>query len=625
MKKNFIYATLSAIALVGAMSLSACSTSEDVEDVNPTFDGEAVKTQFTISLPFNNANTRQTGDIVQEGAQNGTTIDLNKFRGISDIVLIPFSNATDRTNRLGENVNLGKDKLLQPVTTNNVNSIPSGNLLASSNAVLYNDVTIPVGTSAFIFYGKALETDDKEFEEGRLTPAGLTGETAGITFTPTPILTTTPDITKGTALATYVSSIAAASSDNGTPDNTTDDIEYIWAKCANSSNENESWYNAGLGELYTEFTKMKAGASSYVQAAVQDLYKSIYKNTDVVSVAIRTAILNETYVTNKTEALTSGTLTFAEGINGYPGNINMPEGAAALEWNAATPKVASAVANANFGDATNLETMNLVKMKDIVYPAALYYYVDSKIQTSNTSQIGKYDGTNDWTTILGNYTGASVSTATRSVAIKDPVQYAVGRLDVTVKKMDKTDYYDRNGEKIAIPAAGYQLTGVLIGGQKAVDYKFTQTGTDEYTIYDKTINSAPNYVTASTDATTTYTMALETGATQSVYVALEFLNTGDDFQGFDGVVKKNCKFYMIAKLDPSATTGVNKPSEYAGGVFKQDYKTLAGFTFGAGSSTTPGGFANAYTTVPDLRTPQLELGLSVNLEWKSGIEFDVTF
>ena len=31
MKKNFIYATLSAIALVGAVSLSACSTSEDVE------------------------------------------------------------------------------------------------------------------------------------------------------------------------------------------------------------------------------------------------------------------------------------------------------------------------------------------------------------------------------------------------------------------------------------------------------------------------------------------------------------------------------------------------------------------------------------------------------------------
>ena len=93
MKKNYVYALMSAVALVGAVSLSACSSSDDVVDVNPTFDGEAVKTQFTISLPFDNkAKTRQTSDIVQEGAQTSTTTDLTKFRGISDIVLIPFSN-----------------------------------------------------------------------------------------------------------------------------------------------------------------------------------------------------------------------------------------------------------------------------------------------------------------------------------------------------------------------------------------------------------------------------------------------------------------------------------------------------------------------------------------------------
>ena len=135
---------------------------------------------------------------------------------------------------------------------------------------------------------------------------------------------------------------------------------------------------------------------------------------------------------------------------------------------------------------------------------------------------------------------------------------------------------------------------------------------------------------ADQDAGINYTLALETAANQSVYVALEFLNTsGTDFRGIDGIVKKNCKFYMVAKLDPSE--GADYSSGTKDKVFMQDYKTIANFTIGAGSSdpsdpsTPPGGFANAYTTIPDLRTPELELGFSVNLEWQSGLSFNVEF
>ena len=243
----------------------------------------------------------------------------------------------------------------------------------------------------------------------------------------------------------------------------------------------------------------------------------------------------------------------------------------------------------------------------------------------------------DWDDILDTYTtGTEVSYSTRSVAIEKPIQYGVGRLDVTVNKMNADNYYDRRGDVVAIPTGGFQLTGVLIGGQKAVDYKFEPTGTDEYTIYDKTINtesSASAVVTTTADAGVNYTMALETAKNQKVYVALEFLNTGDDFQGFDGIVKAGCKFYLIAQLDPAATDGSVTNSHDVDQVFKQDYKTTVTFTIGAGTadgdgdgtSDTPGGLANAYTTIPDLRTPQLELGFSVNLEWKPGIEFTHTF
>ena len=639
MKKNYVYALMSAVALVGAVSLSACSSSDDVVDVNPTFDGEAVKTQFTISLPQNLSKTRQTYQVVQEGQAIGD------FRGMTEIKLIPFSNATDRTSRLGTNIELGENSILKPSTTNDANSIPSGKLLDNSNAVLYNNVTIPVGTAGFLFYGKAPETTNNEFAEGRLTAAGLTGQTSGISFTPTPILTTDPDLTKGNALATYVSSIAAASYDDGTAE-TTEDVQYIWAKCADSNNGSETWYNAGLGDLYTTFTSMKAGASSYVQAAVQDLYASIYKNTDKVSVAIKNAILNATYAS---DATTSGTLTFTAAINGYPADNKMPEGAAALKWSDATPKVATAVAAS--GSITNSTPssnfVNIVNMSNIVYPASLYYYVNSGLKTSNTSQNEVYDGTNDWTAILGKYSGNSVSSATRSVAIKEPIQYAVGRLDVTVGELDKDHYYDRKGEEVQIPAAGYELKGVLIGGQKAVGYNFEQipstntalyTGI-EYTIYDNTINTEDGdgntgtnlstSVTTSVAAGRTYTMALETAVDEKIYVALEFVNNGSDFQGYDGVVKSGCKFYMIAQLDPSVevTDKVTGIANTGKKVFKQDFKTIANFKFGAGSIDTskPGGLANAYTTIPDLRTPKLELGLSVDLTWREGITFDVEF
>ena len=653
MKKNYVYALMSAVALAGAVSLSACSTSDDVVDVNPTFDGEAVKTQFTISLPFNGkTQTRQTSTVVQQ-AEN-----IASFRGMSNIVLIPFQNATARTARLGGNVTLGADKMAIPTgASNSENAIPNGKLLANSNAVLYNDVTIPVGTAGFLFYGKAPETDNNEFAEGRLTANGLDGEASGISFTPTPILTADPiadDDSPGKLLASYVSSIAAASSDNNTPDDTSDDIEYIWAKCASSANSAQPWYNAGLGELYTAFTSMKAGASSYIQAAVQDLYASIDQNTDLVSLAIKKAILNSTYASDNG----SGTLTFTAAINGYPEDNEMPEGSAALSWTDATPKVASAVAGSNFGHegGTAETTMNVVNMSSIVYPASLYYYVDSDLKTSNTSRIADYDGTSPWNedgannNIIDKYTnGTTVTSTTRSVAITKPIQYAVGRLDVKVNALGTDAHYDRKGEPVVFPEGTtdenkkFPLTAVLIGGQKAVDYKFEPTGSTEYTIYDNTINTVTladntvpvDYVSATSPAGPNYTLALETAANTSIYVALEFVNNANDFQGYDGVVKHGCKFYMIAKLDPTndVTDKVSGSANTGNKVFKQDFKTIANFTIGAGDADANGdgeadelkGFANAYTTIPDLRTPQLELGFSVDLTWRSGIQFDVEF
>ena len=655
MKKDFIYATISAIALVGAVSLTSCSSNEDVADINPTFDGEAVKTQFTISLPFgNNAMTRQTSSVVQQ-AEN-----ITSFRGMDGIVLIPYSDATTRTSRLGGNITL--NKMLVPSAGDVNNSIPEGSLLSgtgNNNAVLYKDVTIPVGTAGFLFYAHAkASTDENAFTDGSLTGpdfvSNQTIEAANISFTPTQIKSTLVT-TKGESLAAYVTSIAAAAPASG---------DGAWWKCASSYYSSTAGYNEGLGELYKSFISMKAGASSYVFAAVQDLYTTILNNTDDISEAIKAAILNSTYVTNAPSASDPAptTLAFADNINNYPGGDNnfMPDGTAALTWSISAtdasktgddhPTAASAATAVTDNSSISYGGMNLVNMTNIVYPASLYYYVSSPIRVSSTSRQSNYIDSNSWETILNSYsnTNGAVSSSTRSVAITTPIDYAVGRLDVTVNALGSNPHYDRKGKAVVFPDGAeaanqcFPLTGVLIGGQKAVGYNFEPiTSGSEYTIYDKTINTVANsvydYISSTVSAGPTYTLALETAANTEVYVALEFVNNAKDFQGLDGVVKHGCKFYMIAKLDPKAdvTNQVSGVSNTGKRVFKQDYKTMANFSIGEGApdengdgqpdTGSFGGFANAYVTIPDLRTPQLELGLSVNLEWRPGIEFSVTF
>ena len=46
-----------------------------------------------------------------------------------------------------------------------------------------------------------------------------------------------------------------------------------------------------------------------------------------------------------------------------------------------------------------------------------------------------------------------------------------------------------------------------------------------------------------------------------------------------------------------------------------DYKTTMNLTITS--------LKNAYNTIPDLRSTKLQLGLSVDLDWQTGIQYDV--
>lgn len=629
MKKNLFYAFAGAIALSGAVGFSSCSSSSDeVVSNNPDYNPElnSVKAQFTISFQNNIAGTRQSEDIVQ----NAQTIA--SFRGMDNIVLLPFG-ATGAVNtnpigststKLGNAIDL--KSIIVPNTASVTNSIPDEFLKEGSNSVLYNDVTIPVGTGSFLFYGKAKDKDGGNFVNGSLAMTG--NEPGTITFTPVQTNKNSTVSETGEHLAYYLTQIAQATN---------------WAGCANTDNSAQPWYNVGLGDLYTKFTSLKTGSSLDVQAAIEDLYETIKGNTDDVSTAIKEAILDADYVTDTSNPATlsfdanlGNSFTTGEGKTLYfPFDVNLPDGAALLSYNSSSKtftQESDGEGNTNTGVTPGVTTGvdETIAYADFVYPASLYYYCNSGIKTSNSSKQNEYDGVQDWATISGKYTdGSSVSTSTRSVAILDPIQYAVGRLDMTIKTADNT-LYDKNGDAYNA-SAGFTVTGVLIGGQKAVGFDFIPNGTKLWTIYDNIQKSQPSALTATTTASpVNYTLALETAENTSVYVAVELINNGADFQGADGVVPAGCKFYLVAELNPSAdntTEGSKVTSSASTGhkVFKQDFKTVANFKIykGEGNTGNTKGLAAAYNTIPDLRKPELELGLSVDLTWQSGVQFDL--
>lgn len=209
------------------------------------------------------------------------------------------------------------------------------------------------------------------------------------------------------------------------------------------------------------------------------------------------------------------------------------------------------------------------------------------------------------------------------------INYGVANL-VTTVKCGAATLSDNTGlkvtdpsefaDEVAVPAAGFPVSGLLIGGQPTkVGFNFQPASNDafDYTIYD---NNLTNIVVKNGAASTTnYTIVLPNdkgrgvAEQEKVNVAIELTNnSGVAFRGADGIIPAGGKFYLVGQLEPKADalTGVTNPA-----VFMSDYKTTLNLNITS--------LKSAYNTIPDLRSTKLQLGLSVDLEWQTGIQFDV--
>ena len=630
MRKDFLYFGLSLLTLCVPVALTSCSSDDpDNGGTNPNISQDAVKTSFTLSVGLpggGSANakaapgTRMTEDVAQ--AQTTPT-----FRGMDNMTLIPFAGVIDAV--IKSATRIGSSNISLPNTV--ANSLTSTQLTKTGNAHVYSDVSVPLTTNAFLFYAKAIDgttagatisSDPDMAKYGTLKETGLSaGKPADFTFSPVQIAAT-PKMTKGEAIATYLTNIATATSTGTSPK--------AWnaVKADPTTGQGKA-----LADLYTNFIGLSAGSSTNIQAAVQDLYTSLLnikssqtpENQAVID-AITTAITNTTYA-----SATDGKLTFTEAISGYPADNYLPDGAATVKWDNANTKFTAQATSTYTADGVNVGPM-----ANYVYPANLWYRANTLIKTDDAAH-GDLYGNNDntsttdnWATILGKYTedNGSVKVSTRSIALKNPIQYAVARLDTRVTTA--ATLYDHAGQAVTIKDGGFPITAILVGNQRVANWEFkpndaTSTAT-QYTVYDKTMPA--NMIASTSGSPVNHTLLLETPASSPVNIVVEFTNnSGNVFRGHNNeLIPAGAKFYMVAPLNPTATSGVTQPSKDANinQVFLQDYTTVANLTINTNDATDHNkGLGAAYNVIPDLRTPALSIGLSVDLTWQSGLTFDV--
>lgn len=374
-------------------------------------------------------------------------------------------------------------------------------------------------------------------------------------------------------------------------------------------------------------------------------------------------------------------------LNNYPyGDFKIPEGAAQMKYNKANGTVSYMRPNQALL-AANPEQPNSGEQYDprnYVYPPELAYVVNSplRISTKDGLQVSDFvNGVDPWQ-VEENWTANNtwlpgigiVEQSTRGIAVRDNISYGVALLQTNLSASFTGNYSDNReamtGEKdrtFTKDDAKLSLKGILIGGQVGqVDWQFlrknTATNPTSYSdddemidpslfnrvVYDEFLGEnknvplgAPNYTLVFDN----YNSSEAPSNQNKVRVALEFVNGGDPFWGKENLIPSGGTFYLIGELDPAnpksgSVIEWNKatrqiPPVYLPGdddipsgkeagdsreiarVFIQDYMTVANFKLNANS------LKHAYLSIPDLRSAQMSLGLSVDLEWKTGFAYDI--
>ena len=369
---------------------------------------------------------------------------------------------------------------------------------------------------------------------------------------------------------------------------------------------------------------------------------------------IKSAIENNVYGKSVTD------YSHVSDLASFPGNINLPKGAAIMDYNTVTRQWSYKTELPAYGLGGGTTFIN-----KYLYPAELVYFGNSPVRVTDDAHetnhypqtVGTWD--NDATWASGDLAGATgwtkdgkVRSTTRSVAMQKDINYGTALLKTTVKygasvlednnaaiQADRSGAVEPNNT-ITVADDSFKLTGIIVGSAiNKVGWNFVNKGsTYDYLVYDAAVENGTISPTVGTPSAPVYTLVwdnwnstLADDAQSPVYVALEFVNNAKDFWGHANKVRKGGTFYLTGKLDPAgkafptrSANNYNLPPYLntdgstieASRVFIQDFMTTANFTINATS------LQHAYVTVPDLRSSEISLGLSVDIKWETGLVFD---
>ncbi len=437
------------------------------------------------------------------------------------------------------------------------------------------------GTNRMLVYGKAKPAHSSpEYNpavHGKLSDLPtIRTKTENITFSLSSIRESTEADAAANALASYMTTIA------NTPGwSTTEDPTLLshYKHFINADNEGGSGLMSGaaanikafVAELKTKLLERQATADSELSTLIDD----IIANIDGTTISSNT----------------------------YPRSIGLPDGAAVMRW----------TIDKNTGGKFEVRTTtthldNINGINRYTYPAEMMFFTDSPIRTSG-EEVSKsiyQNSTQLWPAFLNTYYKGptAVNTNTKAVAVENPLQYGVAQLKLTLTTMSATLNDAKNEEVVGASMTTLPMTGLIIGGQHTVGHDMkprgAQTDVDGRFIYESTVDGT-NY---STEGYKTSTLVLQSYDGEKVPVILEFENnTGHAFTGKDGTVYPGTRFYLIGMTDPAGKgTGA-----YANRVFTQDYTTTM--------SMSVTSLAKAYTCMPDLLAPRLEVGVQVVTKW----------
>ncbi len=715
MKKSSFFIS-SMMALTCAFGLTACSSSEEEVIDNPNYDPltKTVNANFVFSVSTGNTSATR-----QSSATTQSTLG-EAFRGIGTSQLFAIHLASDGSyvttpTTVMKGYDLGA--ILEPnrLDPDGSGIGASGDGVPLSHRVI--ELSLPTETNALLFWGKApkgansaesgeisfdLSSSDMSKHSFSLIPRIMSSGTSAVgqdafeqyeslilyamnTIAQTAI--SDEDVTVG-GVTKHITSLSwsdyADLTGTSITKKTTDPFE--------STGEGDMSSNGDiLGDVFAIFHtiaegEIRGGSGPAVAYMMGDLYNALYPVSSsspttiqdaaakLVGIAVRnniekffdlnspTSWLDINTILSKTDlnATTVNLISKDGDVNSFPRIFGVPAGITQLTF------VPSKCQWLYDEDSHSIVGSGTAGVNNYMYPAELCYFGNSPVRVTDAAKTpAQYpDGVSAWdndASWSGWTKDGSVQPTTRSVAMRDNINYGTALLESTVR-YGAAVLEDNKSNQIEVTGTSFLLTGIVIGGQpKTVGWDYLAkngaTSSFNYMIYDNSLPSTaiPSYTAGGNKSVPNYTLVWDNWSEAQrdqdqslVYVALEFVNnTGRDFYGRDNKIPNGGTFYIAGKLDPdqrpaSETTatdagyknnkslGITWPTNYAlppydtngqtlkqRRVFIQDYMTIAHFVLNKNS------LKNAYVTVPDLRSLQISLGMSVDLEWQTGLTFEV--